>query len=124
MNKNRVVLLLMFFPFIMGCNSEKINPDCLRVEKSVFKLEMKKYSDFQLIDVRTPEEYNNGNIENAENINFYDDNFNEQLSGLDKSLPTFLYCQAGGRSFKAMEVMCELGFKMVYELEGGYSNWN
>ena len=43
MNKNRVVLLLMFFPFIMGCNSEKINPDCLRVEKSVFKLEMKKY---------------------------------------------------------------------------------
>ena len=121
---NRVVLLLMFFPFIMGCNSEKINPDCLRVEKSVFKLEMKKYSDFQLIDVRTPEEYNNGNIENAENINFYDDNFNEQLSGLDKSLPTFLYCQAGGRSFKAMEVMCELGFKMVYELEGGYSNWN
>jgi rhodanese-related sulfurtransferase len=124
MNKNRVVLLLMFFPFIMGCNSEKINPDCLRVEKSVFKLEMKKYSDFQLIDVRTPEEYNNGTIENAENINFYDDNFNEQLSGLDKSLPTFVYCQAGGRSFKAMEVMCELGFKMVYELEGGYSNWN
>jgi len=124
MNKNRVVLLLMFFPFIMGCNSEKINSDCLRVEKSVFKLEMKKYSDFQLIDVRTPEEYNNGTIENAENINFYDDNFNEQLSGLDKSLPTFVYCQAGGRSFKAMEVMCELGFKMVYELEGGYSNWN
>ena len=38
---NKVVLLLMFFTLIMGCNSEKINPDCLSLEKSVFKLEMK-----------------------------------------------------------------------------------
>ena len=121
---NKVVLLLMFFTLIMGCNSEKINPDCLSLEKSVFKLEMKKHSNFQLIDVRTPEEYNNGTIENAVNINFYDNNFNEQLSGLDKSLPTFVYCHAGGRSYKAMEMMCELGFTKVIDLKGGYSGWN
>ena len=40
------------------------------------------------------------------------------------SLPTFVYCQAGGRSYQAMELMCELGFITVFELEGGYNTWH
>mgnify|MGYP006146931927 CR=1 FL=1 len=121
----RVVVFLMVLKLIIGCsNSNEINSGCLSVEKAVFKAEMKNNNNFQLIDVRTPDEYNNGTIENSQNINFYDEDFNEQISHLDKSIPTFVYCQAGGRSYEAMVIMCELGFTTVFELEGGYSSWH
>ncbi len=120
----RNLLMICMLPFLIGCSNNELNSDCKRVDIAVFKTELEKHEFLQIIDVRTVKEYNNGSIENAKNINFYDANFNEQLKGLDKSLPTFVYCQSGGRSYKAMELMCELGFQMVYELEGGYSSWN
>lgn len=120
----RNLLILITLLFLIGCGNKEINSGCLRIEKATFKEELKKFNTVQLIDVRTPDEYNSGTIENSQNINFYDDNFNEQLNLLDKSLPTFVYCQAGGRSYQAMELMCELGFITVFELEGGYNTWH
>jgi rhodanese-related sulfurtransferase len=83
-------------------------------------LKLKKQADAQLVDVRTPEEYNEGYIAGAQNIDFRNDNFNENISGLNKEKPVILYCRSGGRSSSAMNNLQELGFKEVYNLLDGY----
>jgi len=73
-----------------------------------------------LIDVRTPEEYSLGHLEEATNINWYDVDFKDRIGELDRSKTVYVYCKAGGRSAKAAAVFRELGFKNVVNLEGGY----
>ncbi|MDX1350905.1 MAG: rhodanese-like domain-containing protein [Putridiphycobacter sp.] len=80
--------------------------------------------NYQLIDVRTPEEFNSGNIEGARNLDFLGENFENEIQTLDKNKPVLVYCQAGGRSSKAMKVLVENGFTEVYNLLGGYGQWS
>lgn len=78
----------------------------------------------QLLDVRTPEEYEEGYIMNAVNINFFDEDFVNQVSSrFDKNKPIYLYCKVGGRSGKASKKLKEVGFKNIYDLEGGFDKW-
>lgn len=72
-----------------------------------------------LIDVRTPEEYQNGHLEEALNINWYDADFKDQVRKLDQSKTVYVYCKLGGRSAKAAAVMDSLGFEVI-DLAGGY----
>ena len=76
-----------------------------------------------VLDVRTPEEFNEGHIENAVNINFMSDDFDANVANLDKEKPVMVYCKAGGRSAKAAARLKELGFTTITDLEGGISNW-
>ena len=78
----------------------------------------------QLLDVRTPGEFNAGHIKNADNIDFTGSDFREKVAKLDREKPVLIYCHSGNRSGKASLILKELGFKEVYDLQGGYSNWN
>lgn len=77
----------------------------------------------QVLDVRTPEEFNKEHLQKAVNINIYEDDFKTKLSGLDKQKPVFVYCGSGVRSAKASGILKELGFKEVYDLQGGIKAW-
>lgn len=77
----------------------------------------------QLIDVRTPEEYAGGHLNNAVNINVMGNDFEQQVAKLDKSKPVMVYCKAGSRSAKAADKMQEMGFKEIYNLDGGIMKW-
>ena len=77
----------------------------------------------QLIDVRTPEEFGEGHLENSRNMNYYDDDFKQQLSVLDKNQKVYVYCKKGGRSANAAELLSEMVFTEIYDLEGGIDNW-
>ena len=78
----------------------------------------------QLVDVRTPEEFEAGHIETALNYNINGPDFAKQLESLDKSQPVLLYCKIGGRSARAAKQLKEMGFKTLYDLEGGYTAWS
>ena len=77
----------------------------------------------QILDVRTPAEWGHGIIEGAILNNIYEDDFVEQLEKLDKEKPVAVYCKVGGRSGQAMSKMSFLGFKEVYNLDGGMDAW-
>ncbi len=76
-----------------------------------------------IVDVRTPAEYSEGHIANARNIDFYSSGFSSGFGQFDKSKPVYVYCERGGRSQSAVEKINKLGFKNVYELEGGIIKW-
>ncbi len=78
---------------------------------------------YQLLDVRTPQEYNAGKIGDAQNINFFDADFKAQVDKLDKDKPVLIYCASGNRSGKATAIMKTMGFTEIYDLRGGYSSW-
>ena len=83
-----------------------------------------KQPEVQLIDVRTPEEFSQGHLENAKNINIMAEDFDAQVASLDKSKPVMVYCKSGGRSARASERLKELGFTTITDLEAGITNWN
>ncbi len=80
-------------------------------------------SGIPIVDVRRPEEFEAGQIETAKNINFLADDFIKTISQLDTLQPLLIYCRSGNRSGRAAKVMDSLGFKKIYDLEGGYLNW-
>ena len=88
-----------------------------------FQNKLYKTKKAQLIDVRTPEEYSQGHLENAENVDYKNAGFNEQVEKLNKNKPVFVYCLSGGRSSAAAKVLHEKGFTEVYEMKGGYMKW-
>ncbi len=80
--------------------------------------------EVQLVDVRTAEEYVHGHINDAINIDFYDKDFSKNLSSkLTKKKKVLVYCRSGGRSKKASHHLLDLGFTEIYDLEGGFNNW-
>ena len=82
-----------------------------------------KSADVQLIDVRSEGEFADGGISGATNINWNGGNFEQRVASLDKSKPVMVYCLSGGRSASAARKLNELGFKEVYNLDGGIVRW-
>ena len=78
----------------------------------------------QLIDVRTPKEYNSGYIKGAVNMHLYDTDFEQRIDTLDKNKPVYVYCKVGGRSAEAVAIMKSKGFRHIVELDGGMDAWN
>ena len=93
--------------------------------KEAFDLiqENKNDLDFVILDVRTPEEFSGGHIENAVNIDYNSETFREELDQLDKSVTYLMHCKSGGRSSKAITIMAELDFLEVYHMVDGIDGW-
>ena len=77
-----------------------------------------------ILDVRTPEEIEEGYIPNAKNIDIYlGQEFLDELEKLDKSKNYYVYCRSGNRSGQACAIMNSIGIANTYNLEGGFMNW-
>jgi len=113
-------LLILFFSLslLSSCTSQE-KMAVKKVDVSTFTKGI-ALENSQLVDVRTPKEFEQGHIEGAKLIDFYSENFKEKIQQLDKATPVYLYCRSGGRSGKASKLLVELGFKEIYDLKGGY----
>jgi rhodanese-related sulfurtransferase len=79
--------------------------------------------NFVIIDVRSPEEYSEAHIDNAENIDYNSNTFKEELEKRDKNNKYLVYCRSGHRSSNATKVMIKLGFTDLHNLSGGIRKW-
>ena len=116
---NRLLLIIILF---ISCENNK--GEFKLLEYQSYKSHIENNS-VQLFDVRTPEEYNLGHINGAVNIDFKNEEiFYRSFEKLDKSKPVYLYCRSGNRSKKSADILIELGFSKVYDLNGGFIEWN
>ncbi|MGB2839100.1 MAG: rhodanese-like domain-containing protein [Actinomycetes bacterium] len=76
-----------------------------------------------ILDVRTPEEFAAGHLPGAININVESSDFETQVTSLDESAETLVYCRTDNRSGVATDQMAELGFTDVSDLQGGIEAW-
>lgn len=117
------ILLLTLASFAIGCTNAQTQSTQTKLSPEQFSEKMKLFPDAPVIDVRTPGEFSQGHLVNALNYDWNGSSFDQQVSQLDKSKPVFVYCQSGNRSASAVARMKELGFKEVYELDGGIRTW-
>jgi rhodanese-related sulfurtransferase len=87
-----------------------------------YQQSLQKDTSAILIDVRTPEEFANGHLKNAININYYDPSFMKQMGTLSKDKTIYVYCRSGGRSGKATQELTQAGYKVV-DMAGGITAW-
>lgn len=118
------ILFALFFLFSLFSGNAQTITKIKTVEVAAFAKEIKTTPKPQILDVRTPEEFAGGHIDNATNIDWQGENFVKSTEKLDKNKPVYVYCRSGKRSLKASEKLEELGFKKIYNLDGGYLKWN
>ena len=82
-------------------------------------LELSKKNKFQLIDVRTNDEFNINRLTNAINIDFYDSVFLRGFEKFNKEDNILLYCRSGRRSLLGAKILVKNGYKNIYDLKGG-----
>lgn len=120
----KTTLKLMFLVIVtvigISCNT-KSQSDAIKVlTPTEFK---EKSANQTIIDIRTPQEFNQGHIEGAVNINYYDSNFMDQIAKYDKNQPLFIYCRSGNRTSPASRKIADFGFTQINDLEGGILYW-
>jgi rhodanese-related sulfurtransferase len=116
----KIIVLLNLLIFSSCSNTSSENFKTIDFDEFEELLdENKENKDFVIIDIRTKREILVGKIENALEIDFYLSNFRAELNKLDKNKTYLIYCRSGNRSGQALKIMKELGFKIVYNLEGG-----
>ena len=120
--KARLLLVLMALSITScaGVKSARVHFRSLDVETFAKFIER---DDVYVVDVRTPEEYNEGHIEGARLLNVMDEE--TFLAGIDSLSPEhtyYIYCRSGRRSQKAAMHMTQRGLKVV-DLQGGYNAW-
>lgn len=90
-----------------------------------WKNALKDDKNAEIIDVRSIDEYEEGHIPEAKVIDVQDpQHFINRLEELDKTKKYFVYCNSGNRGNQACLVMDYNGFEHVYNLEGGFKEWN
>ncbi|NNC50352.1 MAG: rhodanese-like domain-containing protein [Flaviramulus sp.] len=117
------ILILFVIVAFTSCNgqvSKKINTiDLTKLNQDVIG------KNVQFVDVRKANEYFEGHIDDAINIDVSNEaNFKIAIEKLNKNQPVYIYCYSGGRSNKASKIMEELGFSTIYDFSGGWSTWS
>ncbi|WP_196895151.1 rhodanese-like domain-containing protein [Aureivirga marina] len=127
--------LKYFWIFVIGlaltsCNTSSSkssnNQEVQKVIVDITPEQLKKdqEEDIQIVDVRTPEEFKEGHVTGAKNINVFDDNFVKEMeTQYKKDEPLYLYCRSGARSMKAAKMLKKAGYTKIYNVDGGFLAW-
>lgn len=121
--RNKLIPLMVIMMSAMqsfGCSHSDniVSVSAVEFEKAI------KADSVQLLDVRSPQEFAEGHIDGAININVQSDDFRQRADKeLSKDSTILVYCRSGRRSMDAAETLTELGYKVV-NLKGGIIEWN
>ena len=123
--KGLAVLTGSVLIFLGACSSGDPNlAENISVQKAYELMQdHQSNTDFVVLDIRTPEEYAAGYVEDAINMDYYAADFEQQLDKLDKNQTYLVYCRTANRNGQAMPIFEELGFKTVYNMLGGIVAW-
>ena len=121
--KSQILSLALSSFLFISCQSQP-SITVQTIDAKTYAEKLKTTEKPQLLDVRTPEEFSAEHIDNATNVNWNSDDFAAKASKYDITKPVFVYCKVGGRSAQAANKLAEMGFKEIYNLEGGILKWN
>ena len=138
MKKNIIISFIVLLSLVVSCSNSsssastdtQTNQQASASYKNLTVDEVvtlwKSNPDIILIDVRTADEIaESGTIEGATNIDFKAPNFKENVSVLDKSKEYIIFCRSGNRSGQASQIMADLGFTNINNLNNaGYEDFS
>lgn len=123
--KIKQIIITVFLFSLLACSTNKSTTSKVTKIEAVElnRILLTTHDSLQVVDVRTPEEFATGHLNNAINIDYNASNFEEQIKKLNKTKPVYIYCKAGGRSSEAVNIFTKNKFKEIYDLKGGIMSW-
>jgi len=121
-----ILLFILLFGFILpSCSAQQEqNITALSPKEASNLIEKHKGdSDFVILDIRTPEEYQSGHLQNAVRVDYYSKSFADEIGRLDKEKSYLVYCRSGNRSARSMDLFKKLQFQKIYHLSSGINSW-
>ena len=117
--------LVVFLLMVTACvSSPKKQTQMKELSPDAWAELQEQTSASVILDVRTSEEFESGYIKGALNMDIREgSDFVASIETLDKSKSYFVYCRSGARSWQACQLMSQLGFSAVYNLDGGVLAW-
>lgn len=76
-----------------------------------------------ILDVRTPQEFNQSRIAGAINIDFYAKDFKDQVAKLDKDALYLVHCRSGARSGRSLSTLKAVGLNNITHMDKGFNGW-
>jgi rhodanese-related sulfurtransferase len=120
--KKLILLFVALVSFASFSNAQ--NPVVTNLSSERFKAIIENDKGGSIIDLRTNEELEKkGFIKGAIQLDYLAKDSEKQIDKLDKSKTYYIYCAGGGRSSECATYMEKHGFKKVYTLEKGLSEW-
>ncbi len=118
--KNIIMTLMATLGLTASCTAQE---DIKTVGPQEFAELVKADSNAVVLDVRTENEYAEGHLPAAVNIDFLnEESFAQEIAGLDKTRSYYVYCRSGRRSHGAAVKMQALGLQ-VTDMKGGWLAW-
>ncbi|WP_353165965.1 rhodanese-like domain-containing protein [Empedobacter brevis] len=129
-NKILGIALLTGVLFLSSCASQSSNiegkkakqEEILSTLDNVSEVNLKNKKNI-LLDVRTPEEFAEGHVPGAINIDVKNLSFEKEIQKLDPKKNYYIYCKSGVRAKLATEKMQEKGFKNAKNFKDGMSTY-
>lgn len=123
-----IVFALFFLIFSMlgfqSCKTQNTTENSEKLELNATEFNQKiSQKPGLILDVRTPEEYAQGHLNQSQLIDYKSDDFSQKVKELPKNKPIYVYCRSGRRSHEAAKILRDLGYHPVFELEGGIISW-
>ncbi|MEE9405775.1 MAG: rhodanese-like domain-containing protein [Algisphaera sp.] len=124
---NRIALMVLVLA-LTACDAQN-TPRTSIVEKISANAASKWVTQKEtvvVLDVRTPEEYAAGHIQDALHINISDSDFASKVAKLDREKTYIVHCAGNfknGRASDALKIMEDLGFTQLRDLAGGFAAW-
>jgi phage shock protein E len=118
----KFILYASIFTLFTACGNRH-NKNVVHLSSKDLAKKLETTDDQVLLDVRTPEEFAEGHIPGAINMDYQSDDFAKQIQKLDTASQILVYCRSGKRSAKAADILMENGFRRVSNLENGILEW-
>ncbi len=119
----KIVVLLVLALIAGACSEAQADQATGLVDSAGAEDLIESVEDLVVLDVRTPEEFTAGALPDAILIDINQPSFTAEVEQLDSTLPYLVYCRSGNRSARAVEIMENLGFDEIYELDDGIGAW-
>ena len=117
------LLLILFLVQTLSVAGKGILKTISPKDASDLIVKHKNNADFIILDVRTPREFKSGHIEKAILLDYYSKTYTDELKRLDKTKTYLMYCRSGNRSGKTLDLIKNMGFSRVYNMDKGIKGW-
>lgn len=119
--KNKILLpvLVLLFSSFAGLQAQ----NRIAVSSKQVNTMLQKDNKFVVLDVRTVDEFKDGHIKGAINIDIRQPDAFSKIDKLNRNAKYIVYCRTNHRSGIAVEHMMQSGFKTIYQMMDGFPGW-
>ena len=115
------VIAVIALSAIFLANSSPAATTALPMEVTVAKAAELRDGGAFILDVRQPEEWNEGHIPDATLIPL--DQLPSRINEVPKDQPVVVVCRSGNRSAAGRDILLDAGFPNVTSMGGGMNSW-